>query len=534
MASRPDCEDDAGRQDAYQAPHMAGGSGLVPAFTGGQMPGWQGEQWMHPGAALAGWEVPSGWEAASSAGYAIPYGMPPQQQQLLQLQPQLQTQTRGGVIFLCDSQTEDECLQRGLFGMPASQTQIVRQIAPEATLLFLFNVRTRLMSGVFRATSWPQLNLEPSAWGEGSAGGSRYPLQVRVRLETEAVLQVGEDRLRHLLEYRGSHNRFDMHVSKAHADAIALIFSQFGQRRPATAPALGLVGQSIQRLGGVASRPAGGPSAEGASAGSGSGERQWKNGVIFICDGSTEQECISRRLLGLPKSQTSLLSKMGDSSFLFLFNVRSRQLLGVLQPDGPAGMDLEPSAWGGGRFPVQVRFRPASPSGQILSLPEAALGDVLRYRNATARFDLLLRAKALDKLVGLFAQYGVPISTAGAAPMGAPMPPPPQYGMPPPPPHELPQYGMPPMPPPMPQPQPPQQLPPLPPLPPLPTPLPQPTPLPPADDPHPRAKDAEGEGERGPRSSGGGESFGQPSGEATSHQLQSMLGSLSLADQPPG
>eukprot|EP00966_Prymnesium_polylepis_P054809 1266720-Prymnesium_polylepis.1 len=143
MASRPDCEDDAGRQDAYQAPHMAGGSGLVPAFTGGQMPGWQGEQWMHPGAALAGWEVPSGWEAASSAGYAIPYGMPPQQQQLLQLQPQLQTQTRGGVIFLCDSQTEDECLQRGLFGMPASQTQIVRQIAPEATLLFLFNVRAR-------------------------------------------------------------------------------------------------------------------------------------------------------------------------------------------------------------------------------------------------------------------------------------------------------------------------------------------------------------------------------------------------------
>jgi hypothetical protein len=41
----------------------------------------------------------------------------------------------------------------------------------------------------------------------------------------------------------------------------------------------------------------------------------------------------------------------------FLFNVRTRQLMGVLQPIGPPGMNLEPAAWGA-RFPVQVRFRP--------------------------------------------------------------------------------------------------------------------------------------------------------------------------------
>jgi len=510
------CDEVSQQQDAYQQQVVAAGSGLMHAFSGSQMPGWQGgEQWMHPGAPLPGWEVPSGWDATTGAGYAMPYGMAAQQQLL---QPQLQQlQTRGGVIFLCDSQTEDECLQRGLFGMPASQTQIVRQIAPEATLLFLFNVRTRLMSGVFRATSWPQLNLEPSAWGEGTSGGSRYPLQVRVRLETDAVLQVGEDRLRHLLEYRGSHNRFDMHLSKAHAEALALIFSQYGHRRPAVAPVLGLLGQSMDRLGVGGFQPVGGPSGERTSAGSGGSERQWKNGVIFICDSSTEQECISRRLLGLPKSQTSLLSKMGDSSFLFLFNVRSRQLLGVFQPDGPAGMDLEPSAWGGGRFPVQVRFRPASPSGQILSLPEAALGDVLRYRNATARFDLLLRAKALDKLVGLFAQYGVPIHQGGGVgPYAMPQQP-----------HELHQYGLPSMA---------QQhaMPPLPPLPPFAPTLQQPPlPPPPEAEPHPSisvAKDAEVEGERAPRTSGGCESLSSPSNNA-SQQLQSMLGALTL-DQP--
>ena len=31
---------------------------------------------------------------------------------------------QGGVIFLCDPRTEAECLQRGLFGLPATQTAL--------------------------------------------------------------------------------------------------------------------------------------------------------------------------------------------------------------------------------------------------------------------------------------------------------------------------------------------------------------------------------------------------------------------------
>mmetsp|Transcript_20902 Transcript_20902/g.36858 ORF Transcript_20902/g.36858 Transcript_20902/m.36858 type:complete len:372 (-) Transcript_20902:126-1241(-) len=371
------------------------------------------------------------------------------------------------------------------------------------------------MSGIFRATSWPQLNLEPSAWGENPSGGSRYPLQVRVRLETDVVLQVGEDRIRNLLEYRGSHNRFDMQLSKERAEAISLIFSQYGQQRLAI-PSIGTSGALHHRLSGNVHRPPVHPLVDASRAG-GSRERQWRNGVIFICDSSTEHECLSRRLLGLPKSQASLISKMGDSSFLFLFNVRTRQLIGVLQPDGPAGMDLEPSAWGGGRFPVQVRFRPASPSGQIFSLPEAALGDVLRYRNATARFDLLLRAKSLDKLIDLFAQYGIPINQSGTGVMfSVPQPM-----------HEVLPYGVSAM-----AAAQPHHLPPMPMLAPMQT-LQQS--LPPlnleqqgraAKD--PRASDVDGE--RGSRSSGGG--FSEPSADAA-QQLPSMLGSLTI-DQHTG
>merc|ERR1719199_1221025 len=143
-------------------------------------------------------------------------------------------------------------------------------------------------------------------------------------------------------------------------------------------------------------------------------DRRERNGLIFVCDQSTEEECLSRRLLGLPKSQSTLLSKLRETSLLFLFNVKTRQLIGVLHPDGPAGLDLEPAAWGGGRFPVQVRFTPAQPSGQLLVLQETLLGDVLRYRapagegTPSTRFDLLLRGKPLDRLVALFANHGLP------------------------------------------------------------------------------------------------------------------------------
>ena len=161
--------------------------------------------------------------------------------------------------------------------------------------------------------------------------------------------------------------------------------------------------------------------------------------------------------------------KLGDTSLLFLFNVRTRQMLGVFAPDGPAGMELEPNAFGGGsRFPVQVRFQSVHPSGQVLSVPEAALGDVLRYRNASTRFDLLLRGRAVDKIVGIFSQRGQPVGGLSAVDPSAALDPdtaPPQQ---------------PPLPPPLPQqqsrqqpplpPQPPRVLPPLPPEEPSPTP----------------------------------------------------------------
>jgi len=410
----------------------------------------------------------------------------PSSTQAAQLSPAaLPRLPKGGVIFLCDPRTEEECLRRGLFGLPATQTAIVRAIVPESTLLFLFNVRTRHVLGIFRATTWPQQNLEPHAWGEDPAGGSRFPLQVRVRLDFPSVLCLTEEQARPALEYHGTHNRFDLQMGEAAAALLAQLFSQLGEPHALAGgarydaggvaggpppPHAGMGGARYDAgmggLPGLPSTAAGRRSGEpggsvgagvgspagggGGSVGSGwltpsrgqwpvaaesgggqrpsgerqSGDRSRRNGLVFICDPTTEEECLSRRLLGLPKSQSSLLSKLADSSLLFLFNVRTRQMLGVFSPDGAAGMEIEPAAFGGdSRFPVQVRFVPLHPAtlrptSTVLAIPEKAVEDVLRYRNASTRFDLLLRGRAVDRIVAAFGEMGAPV------PMPPPLPPP--------------------------------------------------------------------------------------------------------------
>ena len=65
-----------------------------------------------------------------------------------------------------------------------------------------------------------------------AGGGSKYPLQVRIRVEpTQGVLQLAEEHARSLLEYRGSFNRFDLRVSKAQAECLAQLFLRMGTPR---------------------------------------------------------------------------------------------------------------------------------------------------------------------------------------------------------------------------------------------------------------------------------------------------------------
>ena len=139
----------SGQAWPHEQQQMPGMPPLPPQAQTTVPEGWQHGGWAQPAEAWGFAQTPSwGPQPPSMAGgYAIAGQMGPQAMQYYAVQQSAAAQGmplqqhQGGVIFLCDPRTEKECLQRGLFGLPATQTQIVRAIVPEATLLFLFNVR---------------------------------------------------------------------------------------------------------------------------------------------------------------------------------------------------------------------------------------------------------------------------------------------------------------------------------------------------------------------------------------------------------
>ena len=90
-----------------------------------------------------------------------------------------------GFIFGCNSQTMDECLGRGLFGLPAHMKITATGIRPGSSI-FLYNVSEKLIFGIFESLTTAQMNLEPKAFSKNpKATTSPFPVQIRVRISLE-------------------------------------------------------------------------------------------------------------------------------------------------------------------------------------------------------------------------------------------------------------------------------------------------------------------------------------------------------------
>lgn len=110
-----------------------------------------------------------------------------------------------GFIFGCSSDTMDECLGRGLFGLPAHMKAAAQWIVPGSTV-FLFNVTDRLLFGIFEALTPAAMNLEPTAFSKNpNAKESPFPVQIRVRVGLECPpLEDTDPILNDILRSRGS------------------------------------------------------------------------------------------------------------------------------------------------------------------------------------------------------------------------------------------------------------------------------------------------------------------------------------------
>lgn len=101
-------------------------------------------------------------------------------------------------FMLCTNSTEEECLERNLFGdrewtLPYLKTIKIGDIG------FLLNISNDELLGIFIAKSEAALNIEPEAW-EG-----KFPAQIKVKLISELQrISNASQKLKDFLELKKS------------------------------------------------------------------------------------------------------------------------------------------------------------------------------------------------------------------------------------------------------------------------------------------------------------------------------------------
>lgn len=82
-----------------------------------------------------------------------------------------------------------------------------------------------------------------------------------------------------------------------------------------------------------------------------------RQGQIFACTDSSEDECFERLLFGTNRPYAPAAMRVKEGDFLFLLNLDKDILYGVFRAASDAKMYIEPQAWNG-KYPFQVRVKP--------------------------------------------------------------------------------------------------------------------------------------------------------------------------------
>lgn len=90
-----------------------------------------------------------------------------------------------GFLFGCNSHNMDECLGRGIMGLPMHMKGAASFIRPGSTI-FLYNVTTKMIFGIFESLTTAQTNIEPTAFSKNpKATTSPLPIQIQFRVALE-------------------------------------------------------------------------------------------------------------------------------------------------------------------------------------------------------------------------------------------------------------------------------------------------------------------------------------------------------------
>eukprot|EP00249_Psilotum_nudum_P019444 c27254_g2_i1 orf=3-1517(-) len=126
----------------------------------------------------------------------------------------------AGVIFICSDATRGDCFKYSVFAMPSAHKELVERIVP-GTRLFLFDISSKELSGIFVAVSHGGPNLEPDAF-ENLKGA--YPAQVRFCMQRECS-PIPEDVLRDAIRENYSSNyKFKFELSAIQVARLIRLF----------------------------------------------------------------------------------------------------------------------------------------------------------------------------------------------------------------------------------------------------------------------------------------------------------------------
>jgi hypothetical protein len=85
-----------------------------------------------------------------------------------------------------------------------------------------------------------------------------------------------------------------------------------------------------------------------------------KAGYLFLCGSKTQDECFRRQLLGNVERHWGAVQEIKAGDILFLYNTKSRSLMGPFTAASEGGWEIDPEAWAYMkplRFPAQVRVK---------------------------------------------------------------------------------------------------------------------------------------------------------------------------------